>query len=94
MGFQEVILIGVDHHFVEEGTPNIVELRESEVDQSHFAPNYFPKGVKWQLPDLQHAENAYTLARDTYDRNGRRVIDATVGGKCPIFEKVEFESLF
>ena len=94
MGFHEVVLVGVDHSFVEKGTPNIVETRESEIDQSHFAPNYFPKGVKWQLPDLQHAENAYALARDTYAHSGRRIIDATVGGKCPVFEKVDFDTLF
>lgn len=92
MGFQKAILIGVDHSFVEKGTPNIVELRESEIDESHFAPNYFPKGVKWQLPDLVTAEFAYKLAKETYEKDGREILDATLDGKLEVFPKADYQS--
>ena len=94
MGFQEVILIGVDHNFADKGTPNITEVRRAEKDDNHFHPSYFPKGALWQLPDLRHSEAAYRLARKTFEGDGRKILDATIGGKCPVFQKVDFYSLF
>ena len=63
-------------------------------DPNHFMPNYFGKGVKWQLPDLDTSEIGYMMARDAYQKNNREVLDATVGGKLNIFPKVEYNSLF
>lgn len=94
MGFRTVILIGLDHSFEDKGTPNKVETRKSERDVNHFHPDYFPKGSKWQLPDLRRSEVAYQLARIAYENDGRKIIDATVNGKCDIFEKQNYLSLF
>ena len=91
MGFHEVVLLGVDHSFADKGTPNRTERRDQATDENHFHPEYFPKGSLWQLPDLPRSELAYGLARDVFAREGRRIVDATVGGKCPVFEKVSFE---
>ena len=33
-------------------------------DPNHFMPNYFGKGVKWQLPDLDTPEVGYIMARE------------------------------
>jgi hypothetical protein len=89
MGFKEVYLIGVDHNFVVNGNPNEMQLLKSK-DQNHFDPNYF--GDKhWHLPDLEASELAYHLANFHYKRSGRIIYDATVGGKCNIFEKIAYE---
>ena len=93
MGFTKVILIGLDHNFVEKGIPNATEIRQSAKDESHCHPDYFPKGTKWQLPDLYRSELAYALAREAFERDHREIIDATVGGKCEVFPKVQFSSL-
>lgn len=90
MGFSEVVLIGVDHRFAVSGAPN--QLVESTgPDTSHFDPGYFPKGFKWQLPDLENSEVAYRLARKVFEDDGRRIIDATVGGALTIFPKLSLE---
>lgn len=93
MGFQEVILVGVDHNFQTKGPANLAVVSEGD-DPNHFAPNYFGKGAKWQLPDLEGSERAYRLAREAYQRAGRKIVDATVGGKLTVFPKVEYLSLF
>ena len=93
MGFQQVILIGVDHNFTSKGDANKTVVSQGD-DPNHFAPNYFGKGAKWQLPDLDTSEIGYTLAREAYQKAGREVLDATVGGKLTIFPKVEYNSLF
>lgn len=94
MGFKEVILIGLDHKFSFYGTPNTVQTCDTDVDINHFSPDYFPKGVKWQIPDLLHSEYAYRMARENYEKHGRMILDATIGGKCPVFEKVNYYNLF
>lgn len=94
MGFTQVILIGLDHNFSDKGIPNKTEIQSKNEDTNHFAPDYFPKGIKWQLPDLARSEMAYQLARKEFERDGRQIFDATNGGKCEVFEKIEFESLF
>ena len=93
MGFREVILVGVDHSFASRGQANVTVVSQGD-DQNHFSPEYFGKGFRWQLPDLEASERAYRLAREAYERAGRRVLDATVGGKLTVFPKVDFETLF
>ncbi len=93
LGFDQVILIGVDHNYATTGTPNATVVSEGE-DPNHFHPGYFGKGFRWQLPDLLAWEDAYRLARRTYENAGRHVVDATVGGKLQVFEKIDYNSLF
>ena len=93
MGFEQVILIGVDHNFASKGDANKIVVSTGE-DLNHFSPAYFGKGFRWQLPDLDTSEIGYTLARKAYRKAGREVLDATVGGKLTIFPKVDYNSLF
>lgn len=93
MGFQDVILVGVDHNFSTQGRPNETIISEG-ADSDHFSEAYFGKGFRWQLPDLEASEEAYRLAHNAYLENNRRILDATVGGKLDIFPKVKLEELF
>lgn len=93
MGFQQVILIGVDHNFTSKGEANKTVVSNGD-DPNHFDPRYFGKGFRWQLPDLETSEMAYRMARQAYERAGRQVLDATIGGKLTVFPKVPYESLF
>lgn len=93
MGFEQVILIGVDHSYVTQGKPNTTVVSQGD-DPNHVHANYFGKGFRWQLPDLETSERSYTLARQAYQSAGRQILDATVGGKLTIFPKVDYFSLF
>jgi hypothetical protein len=93
MGFETVVLIGVDHSFASKGTPNTTVTSQGD-DPDHFDKGYFGAGFRWQLPDLDMSERAYTMAREAYEADGRRVLDATIGGKLTVFPKVEYNSLF
>jgi len=90
MGFNSVALIGCDHSFATKGQANKVVIA-GEKDESHFDPNYFAHGVKWQLPDLVQSEVAYTLARDMYECYGRMIVNATFGGKLNIFNRMSLK---
>jgi hypothetical protein len=93
MGFQQVILIGVDHNFATKGDANKTVVSQGD-DPNHFSAGYFGKGFRWQLPDLDTSEVGYGMARAAYERAGRQVLDATVGGKLTVFPKVHYNSLF
>lgn len=93
MGFEQVILIGVDHNFASKGDANKTVVSDGD-DPNHFSPAYFGKGFRWQLPDLETSEIGYRLARQAYESAGREVLDATIGGKLTIFKKVDYNSLF
>lgn len=94
MGFTEVFIIGLDHKYAEKGTPSVTVMRHEETDLSHFHANYFPQGVKWQPPDLVRSEIDFSLAREFFQKTGRVIKDATIGGNCPVFEKVDYYSIF
>ncbi len=93
MGFDEVILVGVDHNYITTGKPNTTITSQGD-DPNHFSGQYFGKGFRWQLPDLETSEIAYRMARSAYENAGRRIVDATVAGKLTIFEKVDYDRLF
>ena len=93
MGFEQVILIGVDHNFASKGDANKTVVSDGD-DPNHFSGTYFGKGFRWQLPDLDTSEIGYRFARQAYESAGREVLDATVGGKLTIFKKVDYNSLF
>ncbi|WP_416672048.1 FkbM family methyltransferase [Egbenema bharatensis] len=92
LGFQEVILVGVDHYFKETGEPNQAVTAQG-ADFNHFHPDYFGKGVVWQYPDLERSEQSYRMAKEVYERNQRRILDATIGGHLQIFPKVDYRQM-
>lgn len=93
LGFEQVILIGVDHNFATKGKPNTTVVSQGD-DPNHFSGSYFGKGFRWQLPDLDTSEQGYIRAREAYRAAGREILDATVGGKLTVFPKVDFKELF
>jgi hypothetical protein len=87
MGFSRAVLVGVDHRFKSSGPAHeLVQSTTEDVD--HFNPSYFGPGYRWQLPDLETSEVAYTLAREAYTRDGREIIDSTVDGALTVFPKM------
>lgn len=93
MGFTEVVLIGKDHSYRETGVPGQV-VRATGAESNHAVPGYYAPGAAWRIPDYKGEELAYTMAREAFERAGRRIVDATVGGKLQVFDKVDYQSLF
>ena len=89
---KEIYLVGVDHSFVERGPKNKL-ITSSGNDQNHFHKDYFGKGVKWNLPDLEASEKCYDEAARVFDSQGSQVFDATIGGKLEVFPKVDIAAL-
>lgn len=93
MGFSEVVIVGMDHRYRFEGRPQEARVLHGP-DPNHFSADYFGNGQHWDNPDLSLSEESYALARQLYERDGRRIIDATVDGACPVFEKTDYRQVF
>lgn len=87
MGFETVLLVGVDHRYEYEGEPNEERLMEGD-DPNHFDPNYF-KGHHWNNPDLERSEEAYEMALMAYHNDHRQIINLTEGSALDVFPKME-----
>jgi hypothetical protein len=92
MGFDEVYLIGVDHNFDTRGKANQTVISSGD-DPNHFSPEYFGKGFRWQLPDLETSEKAYWIADNNFRHDNRQILDATIDGKLTVFPKIVFSEL-
>lgn len=96
MGFEEVILLGMDHSYAK---PHDLIVRGNDWtsqsdDPNHFHPDYFGVGYRWHDPRTERMEKAYAKARKVYERAGRRIVNASVGGKLEVFDRVDYGSLF
>lgn len=92
LGFRETVIVGMDHRFEYSGEPNQTS-HFSGPDVNHFSDVYF-SGQDWDNPDLIKSEESYRIARDVFEADNRRIIDATVGGACPVFEKGDYRDIF
>ncbi|MDC2993761.1 hypothetical protein OAZ88_00550 [bacterium] len=97
LGFKRVVITGLDHSY---GVPSVDKKSatsfkvDSEIDHSHFSPNYNQKGTIVPV-DLQAMEKSYKLARIFYERNGRSIINASPVSYLDIFDRGEWnEDLF
>ena len=96
MGFQEVVLIGVDFSYQVPKSSGIegFTIISNEDDPNHFHPSYFGKGKKWHFPKLENCEKVYKHSREIYEEDEREVLDATIGGKLDVYKKTDFYKLF
>jgi hypothetical protein len=95
MGFQEVILIGKDHSYnhKQQGVPG-TRLKSDGNENNHFIKGYYKPGMKWSIPNYIEEEISYQFARDYFEKNNRKILDATINGKLTVFEKIDYYSLF
>ncbi|VAV92907.1 FIG00855465: hypothetical protein [hydrothermal vent metagenome] len=96
MGFSEIVLIGMDFSYT---VPDDAEVDGAIIhskgdDPNHFHPDYFGKGKTWKDPKLDRVLANYQLAKTMFEADGRKIINATAGGKLEMFERQSFDKLF
>ena len=93
MGFTQVVIIGLDHAFEQDGVANERVVRVGP-DVNHFHPKYFADGQEWDNPDLPESEISFAVAHDVFRRGGREIVDASLDGHCTIFPKKHYREIF
>lgn len=95
MGFSEVYLVGFDHSYI---IPDDVKqvgnaITSTTDDPNHFHPDYFGKGYRWHDPRVDRMEKGFINARRAFEADGRKILNATVGGNLEVFERVDYNSI-
>ena len=106
LGFRDIYLIGTDASYtipetvIQSGPDRFktgIKLNlesTADDDPNHFAPTYFGKGSHWHDPNVSEMRRMFRIMRKGVERNGGRLINASVGGELEELERVEFDSLF
>jgi len=95
MGFTEVIMVGMDFSYVK---PKGHEQKGNHIhsnadDENHFHADYFGKGKTWKDPRLGRVMRCYHHAKFMYESYGRKIINATNGGKLELFPREKLKTI-
>lgn len=89
MGFKRVFIVGLDFSYSIPKNARVEHnsIDHDEDDPNHFHPSYFGKGKQWHFPKLDSCMTSYSIAREAFEREGREIIDLTLGGRLNVFKK-------
>lgn len=93
MGFKEIYLLGVDHHF-HTTRDRTGKIHVDETAKDYFADDYNKLRQGEWLPNVDASTMAFDTAREYAETHGIKIYNATRGGKLEVFERVDFDSLF
>lgn len=93
MGFTEIYLIGVDHHF-QISQNNKGEIVVDNTVKDYFTDKYNPDKQNLYIPNTEKSTLTYVAMKKHCEQRGIRVFNATRGGKLEVFERVDFDQLF
>lgn len=93
MGFTEIYLIGVDHHFrISQNNRSEIVVDNSVKD--YFTEKYNEDKDKLYIPNTERSTLTYVAMKKQCDARNIHVFNATRGGKLEVFPRIEFDSLF
>lgn len=93
MGFREIYLIGVDHHFrISQNNDGKIIVDDSVKD--YFSEKYNEDREKLYIPNTENSTLTYMAMKYHCGKRKINVFNATRGGKLEVFQRVEFDSLF
>lgn len=93
MGFSDIYLIGVDHHFrVSQNEQGEIVVDETAKD--YFTEKYNPDRDTLYIPNTERSTLTYLAMQQHCQARGIRVYNATRGGRLEVFPRVDFDTLF
>ena len=93
MGFSEIYLIGVDFSYaVTQKVDDKTYAYQGE--NNYFIPGYLKPGEVADMPNVNANLLGFHAARQAIEAQGRKIQNATRGGKLEVFERVDLDMLF
>lgn len=93
MGFEEIYLIGVDHHF-KTSINNKGEIIIDNSVKDYFTDKYNEDKKDLYIPNTEKSTFTYVAMKEQCEKRFIRVFNATRGGKLEVFERIEFDKIF
>lgn len=108
MGCHEVFVVGLDHYkSYHEKDFNVYKTEQKNPsgehlvisagkDEHHFDENYYGKGFKFYAPTRWKMEQSYKMARETFEKSGRKIWNASTTTALPeeILPRIDLEVLW
>lgn len=85
MGFKKVYLVGIDHFYTQKGDPD-EEIIWKGLDLNHFKGAEVSDNDKWNCANLEASEHYFQIAKETYEEDGKSIINLTHNSCLKIFE--------
>lgn len=93
MGFDEIYLIGVDHHFhISQNNKGEVIIDNKVKD--YFSENYNIDREKLYIPNTEKSTYTYMAMKKYCDLKHIKIYNATRGGKLEVFPRIDFEKIW
>ena len=93
MGFVRVYIIGVDFSYNMKSV-NKENLTFENGEGNYFIKGYAKEGEILNLGNQQANIIGFQAARETFEKNGREIYNATRGGKLEVFIRKDLDSVF
>lgn len=93
MGFSEIYLIGVDHHF-QISQNNKGEIIVDKSVKDYFCEKYNEDKDNLYIPNIEKSTLTYLAMKKNCEKRGVRVYNATRGGKLEVFPRIDFEMIW
>lgn len=97
LGFKEVVILGLDHTYKKDDYKKKQHggytYDTSKVKNAHFDKDYAPEGISVPI-DLEAMENAYQISKEIFDKDKRKILNASPGTMLDTFEKISYDKLF
>ena len=93
MGFSEIYLIGVDHHF-QISKNNKGEIIVDNTVKDYFCEKYNEDKQNLYIPNVEKSTDTYFAMKMSCDQRGVKVYNVTRGGRLEVFPRRDFDQLF
>ena len=93
MGFEEIYLIGVDHHF-QISQNNAGEIIVDNTVKDYFSEKYNEDKSQLYIPNTERSTLTYIAMKKHCENKKVKVFNATRGGKLEVFPRIDFDKLF
>ena len=93
MGFEEIYLIGVDHHF-QISQNNAGEIIVDNTVKDYFSEKYNEDKSQLYIPNTERSTLTYIAMKKHCENKNVKVFNATRGGKLEVFPRIDFDKLF
>ncbi|MCU7837420.1 MAG: DUF115 domain-containing protein [gamma proteobacterium symbiont of Taylorina sp.] len=99
MGCDPVYLIGMDHDYQYSSDMHELSPKNSVINNEYFHPDYLSlyknEYLKWDIDsDIVDMEKGFQRVKSLYEKNDRKIFNATDRGRLEIFPRCHFNEIF
>jgi hypothetical protein len=96
MGFTKIYLLGVDlsYQIPDDALIQGSVITSQSDDPNHFNGEYFGKGKRWHLPEVDRMQRAFDHANKAICEKGSVLYNVTIGGNLKNVPRNEYVKLF